>query len=206
MDHQDQPTFDRAFRRLVGAFRLRLSAGQLAELSTTYFRVLEGYPLDRALFVGKQLLETYTRMPYPAEWLSACARPDAPAGAPDAHQRWMTTSELDERAQADAWKYAAAPCACRDCLDAGVSDQPLRYVPTDLDATTYETAWDSRRGVVQIAGHWAHGDELARWYAARRACFAHAHRRGIPLRRVLERDDDGGAVLVSVSREPGEEG
>ena len=70
----------------------------------------------------------------------------------------------------------------------------MRFVPTHATFDTYERAWDRRRKVVQIVGHWAHGAELARWYEARAAFYACAPKR---LRRTL--------ALIG-EREPGEEG
>jgi len=52
--------------------------------------------------------------------------------------------------------------------------------------------------VVEIVGHWAHGEELARWYAARDAFFALAKRAPRTL-------FDAVAVIVG-DREPGIEG
>jgi hypothetical protein len=66
---------------------------------------------------------------------------------------------------------------------------------TDLDRP--ERAFDHVRHRLVHVGHWAHGDELARWYAARAACFASVARSS-PIARAL-------AVLVP-EREPGEEG
>jgi hypothetical protein len=53
-----------------------------------------------------------------------------------------------------------------------------------------------RRQRVEVVGHWAHGDELRRWYAARAACLASAKKYPRLVRR----------VLALVAREPGEEG
>jgi hypothetical protein len=82
-------------------------------------------------------------------------------------------------------------------MTAGVTDRELRFVPTLVeDHSREERAFHPRRRRLEVTGHWAHGDELARWYVAREAFFARAPRRG-PLARVL--------ALVG-TREPGEEG
>jgi hypothetical protein len=60
-----------------------------------------------------------------------------------------------------------------------------------------DRAVDTERNRVVVTGHWAHGQELARWYVAREAFFASAPRRG-PMARVL--------ALVGAGRDPGEEG
>ena len=73
-------------------------------------------------------------------------------------------------------------------------DRPLRFVPT-RDGDTEARAFNSRRNVVEIVGHWAHGDELARYYAAQAAFYALRHH-GPRVR----------ALIALVARDPGEEG
>jgi hypothetical protein len=89
-----------------------------------------------------------------------------------------------------------AGCTCVPCIRAGVSGWPLRFVPSHFDDGSEERAFNPVRGVVQLLGHWAHGDELAAWYASRDAAHA-ACPRG-PLRSALS--------TLLAEREPGEEG
>jgi hypothetical protein len=75
-----------------------------------------------------------------------------------------------------------------------MSDYALRFVPDDVHGVL-DRAIDTVRNRVVVTGHWAHGDELARWYAARDAFFASAPRH-TPIARAL-------LVLVGREREPG---
>jgi hypothetical protein len=70
-------------------------------------------------------------------------------------------------------------------------------VPTLVDGGE-ERAFNPRRNQVEVAGHWAHGAELRRWWTARDAFFGLARRVQPALARRL--------ALVLRDREPGEEG
>lgn len=185
-------TFDRAFRRVVGAFRLKLKVGELDELSRTYFRVLDAAPLEDVLAAGKACLSTCKTFPKAAEWLHAL--PMQPVTM-TADLRVMPTDERVTYWRAEALRFADDPCTCRSCQAASVTDRPLRFVPDDIDGRL-ERAIDTVRNRIVVTGHWAHGDELARWYGAYDAFFASAPRH-TPIAR---------ALLVLVTREPGEEG
>jgi hypothetical protein len=193
MIEADRGTFDRAFRRVCGVFRLRVKEAELAELSRTYFRILDTALLDDVLAAGKTCLATCRKFPKPAEWLAAL--PTAPVSVA-ADLRVMATPEREAYARAEALRYEDAPCGCVHCQEADVTDRPLRFVPDEV-LGVFDRAIDTERNRVVVTGHWAHGDELARWYEARDAFFARAPRRG-PLAHVL--------ALVGGGRDPGEEG
>jgi len=61
-------------------------------------------------------------------------------------------------------------CECVLCGQAGVTHRPIRYVPDDdeLKAKIGDR--------VILRGHWAHGQELKRWYAAKEAFWANVRR------------------------------
>lgn len=192
MTDLDRSTFDRACRRLYGAYRLKLKAEEQEELTQTYFRVLEGFPLDVVLNAGKVLLQQHKRMPSASEWFAACATSKGDTVVGPDNVRRMTVDEQQQWWYAERNRYRDDPCSCFLCQQAGVTDKPLRFVPTELDAEAFETAFNPRREQVQIVGHWAHGDELARWYDTRGKFFA------ITLRRMPR--------LLALMREPGQEG
>jgi hypothetical protein len=196
----DYRTFDRALRRVCGAFRLKLRGEEMAELTQTYFRVLELHPLAAVLDAGKRLIATSRRFPLAADWLTAIESPTH-ATAPAADVRHMGATELAEYEAAERERFNGPACWCIDCRAAHVEDRPLRFVPTMLTPEVYETAYHPHKQRMQIAGHWAHGPELAAWYAARAECMAHAKRipRFAALARILVRADRG-------EREPGEDG
>src|SRR5262245_43158013 len=124
----DFGTFDRAFGRVCGAFRLKLNATEQQELTRTYFKVLEGYDIESVLRVGRELLATCKRFPTVAEWFAAletCAPAPPP---PDCRQ--MTVSEIDTYTRADRQRFANAPCGCLECQEFGVAHESQRFVPT----------------------------------------------------------------------------
>jgi hypothetical protein len=188
--------FETAFGRVVTAFRLKLSATEREDLTRTYFRVLDTHAIDDVIAAGKRCLEKHRTFPKPADWLSELAHSSTVACPPD--RRTMRVDEADELARAAALGYEDPPCVCLMCQAAAITDRPLRFVPSTFDGDELERAFNPRRGVVEIVGHWAHGDELARWYVARDAFFGLVRRAP---RTLLD------AVRIIVGdRVPGEEG
>jgi hypothetical protein len=188
----DRVTFARAFQRVCGAFRLRFKANEAEDLTTTYFKILEPYPLDRVLLAGKQCMTVSRKFPLAADWVAAVV--DLSDRTPS-DVRQMTIDELDEHEAAERARWEDAPCSCVACVRANVGQSPLRFVPTHATFSEDERAFNPRRQAVQIVGHWAHGEELGRWYDARARFYASAPKR---FRRVL--------ALVGATREPGMEG
>ena len=188
-------TFDRALRRVFGAFRLKLKEAELATLSRTYFKVLAHAPLDDVLAAGKACLATCRRFPTVAEWAHALPAPVVAHVTADL--RVMATDEREAYWRAEALRWSDAPCGCWPCENAGMSDYALRFVPDDVNGVL-DRAIDTGRNRIVVTGHWAHGAELADWYRARDAFFASAPRR-TPIARAL-------LVLVGREREPGMEG
>ena len=190
MIDSDFGTFERAFGRVCGAFRLRFKANEAEDLTRTYFRILEPYPLALVLLAGKQCVSVSRKFPLAADWVAAVQALET-GQPPDVRQ--MTTDELDEHEAAERARWEGAPCSCVACVRANVGQSPPRFVPTHATADTYERAYNPQRRQVQIVGHWVHGAELAAWYRARAACYASAPK---TFRR----------VLALVSREVGVEG
>ncbi len=186
----DFGTFERAFGRVCGAFRLRFKANEAEDLTRTYFKILEPYPLDRVLLAGKHVMTVSRKFPLAADWVAAVA--DLAVSASPLDVRQMTTDELDEHEAAERARWDGQPCLCVACVRANVDDRPLRFVPTHATFSEDERAFNPRRKHVQVVGHWAHGEELLRWYAARATFYASAPKK---FRRVL--------ALVGAAREPG---
>lgn len=170
----DFPTFDKSFGRVVTAFRVKLRTEEREELTRTYFKILDVHAIDDVMAAGKRCVEKHRTFPKPADWLAELAATTAATCPPD--RRWMRVDEADELARAASLNWEDHPCLCRECVRAGVDDRPLRFVPSDFGDDELERAFNQRRGVVEIVGHWAHGEELARWYAARDAFFHLAQR------------------------------
>src|SRR5262245_28161430 len=117
MTDADYGAFETAFKRLSGAFRLHMKRDDQAQLTRTYFLMLKDHPLRQVLDTGKQLLSTSTRMPLPAQWLSALTPgPTAPADV-----RQMTLTEAHELEHARTHGYRGDLCACPQCVAADVA-------------------------------------------------------------------------------------
>src|SRR4030095_16089611 len=91
-------TSDRAFRRVCGAFRLKVTEAEQGDLSRTYFKLLEPYPLHRVLTGGKRLLETQRQFPAIADWLAACDHGPTVV-PPDRRQLTVSDVDLHDRAE-----------------------------------------------------------------------------------------------------------
>jgi hypothetical protein len=172
MFETDFSTFDRAFGRVCGAYRLKVKPTEAEELTRTYFKVLEAWPLDAVLVAGKKAMAKCRTFPKVADWIAelpATRERTAPADV-----RHMTTDEMDAHERAAAKRYEDDPCACPDCFNAFIHERPIRFVPTlvSLLADDDERAFNTRRNQIEVIGHWAHGAELARWYQARDHFFA----------------------------------
>jgi hypothetical protein len=191
MTAPEYATFDRAFGRVLGAFRVKVNTTERDELARTYFRILEPFELDDVIDAGRRCIERSKKFPLVADWLLELGGRAVAVLPFDV--RAMSTAEADELDEAARAFYTGPLCAFDCCL--GIS-RPLRYVPTLTDRGAEEKAMHPRRQRVEVVGHWAHGDELRRWYAARDACLASAKKYPRLVRR----------VLALVAREPGEEG
>jgi hypothetical protein len=195
----DIGTFATAFSRVVGAFRVHLKADEMDTLMRTYFKILEAYSISDVLLAAKACITKSRTFPKPADWLAECAALVHTKAPKDL--RWMSVTEMDALAHAAATAYQQDPCFCPACHFAGVDDRPQRFIPTPDGRGGHETAFNSRLNRVEPIGHWAHGDELARWYAARDHFF------GLFKTAVKRRQISPVLHLVgAVEREPGEEG
>ena len=153
------------------------------------------------LEAGKVLATTSRSFPKPADWIETIEtrrrQRDSRALLPAPDRRQMSQAEAAELARAKLMHFSDLPCGCAACFNAQVDDRPLRFVPTVDDRGHNERALNPQTNAVEMAGHWAHGDELARWYTARDECYAQWRAVGRP--RPFP-------TLTLVSREPGEEG
>lgn len=192
MTDDDFDLFDESFRRLASHYRLKTRPTELADLSRTYFRLLEDHPIRAVLDAGKRWLAGNRKFPKAVDWLDTLAAGSGPNAPRDVRQ--MAVDELAAYADAEQRRYTADPCRCAACARAGVDDLPMRFVPTLITEDDYERAYNPQRHRMQIAGHWAHAEELRRWYDARDACYRLATNHPLAMR------------LVMAGREPGQEG
>jgi hypothetical protein len=178
--------FRQAFARLA---RVTTVASRLEpDTIRDYWALLATYPLGQLVAAADHLAQTERYFPSVHQWIEAVAHVPPPPPRPEDH-RWMTASEMHDHATAAARGYQDDPCDCPACGAAGVSGKPLRFVPNDDG----ERAYNVQRRRLEAVGHWAHGAELARWYAARSTFFGQAQLSRYPaVRRLLERDRDPG--------------
>ncbi len=154
-----------AFRGLARVFPLRGDDHDITQVGGAYFKAMRRFDL-RAIQAGAEVwVQQGKRFPKPAEWIDSIPRKSAPIELP-------TLSDEAARVyvRAEGLRYEDAPCHCRDCEAAGVTDQPLRFVPE------YTSDGRDRKALlgdrIVTTGHWAHGDELKRWYAAKNKFWA----------------------------------
>jgi hypothetical protein len=189
----DFATFEVAFERMVTAFRTKLTVKETRDMPRIYFRALQTYPLDVVLLAGKWCVDHRKKLPPIVDWIEVLASRTPSTGPADA--RHMRVDELNAHERAAGLCYADAPCSCLECQAAGVDHLELRFVPTEMHDTAYERAYNARTKNLELVGHWAHGVELQRWYAARDAF--NALRDAHPVR---------GMRLLAAMREIGMEG
>jgi hypothetical protein len=207
MTDDDRDRFDQAFRRVAAAFRLKLKADALDDLAGVYFQLLKSHPLDVVLAAGQTCLRQRRSFPKPAEWLSVLTHNEV--GAPP-DVRVMTMIEAGEYVRAERLHFDDEPCGCLLCRAAGTSELRQRFVPDFADDGRTEKAFCPPKTRVVVVGHWAHGDELARWQRARDAFFALAIDKGHAgmIRRFgfVYTPPAHAPHLSLVEREPGMEG
>lgn len=165
MDAADEVSFGATFLKLRNVFNLRGDKADVRQAMQAYFRVLRGYPLAMVEAGAEAWLTRGERFPKPAEWLGAIPRQSASAGL-----LTMPDDEAAEYQRAASLFYEDEPCGCHLCKQAGVSHRMLRFVPEqDRDGGDAKMKIGDK---VVVRGHWAHGEELKRWYAARDAFLA----------------------------------
>jgi hypothetical protein len=161
------------FRDLQRVFPKRLDEHEQARIGGDYFKALRRFPLRQVQDGAEVWIQRGKYFPKPAEWIDAIPRPGAVV------RDVPTLSEADARdyQHAERLGYEGPTCRCGECIAAGVTEKPLRFVP--------EISADGRDRLVRIgertvtAGHWAHGQELARWYQARADFWNRCHELGL---------------------------
>lgn len=151
-----------SFRGLVRVFPLRGDEHELGQVGASYFRAMRRYPLPQVQAGAEAWIQKGERFPKPAQWIESI--PKRPVIA---ELRALSSDETREYLRAETLRYDDAPCRCSSCQRADVSDKPLRFVP-DFDRNDVPVHALIGERIV-TTGHWAHGEELARWYAAKNA-------------------------------------
>jgi hypothetical protein len=199
MTDADRPAFVSTFRRLAVTYRLKVRPAELESMIDMYVPLFEPYALHDVIAAGNACVSTHRRFPKPVDWLEVIARTQV--GAPP-DVRVMSTTEASEYVRAERLHWDdEEPCDCLLCQAVGIT-RHRRFVPDFTDDDREERAYCPPKNRVVVTGHWAHGTELERWYAARDKFF------GVPgkarvFANVLRRY---GFVYTPPEREPGQEG
>lgn len=152
--------FMATMRDVVRVFPIRGGDEDLQQLGASYFKALRRYPLAMVQDGAQRVIERNKHFPKPAEWLDAIPRATATATVEP-----LSAFDADEWQAAERGRWEQPACRCAECRDAGVTGRPMRFVP-NTDATGADV-----RGLIGertvTRGHWIHGHDLARWYAAK---------------------------------------
>lgn len=194
MTEADLPAFMEVLREVTAVFNVR---HDVDVISPAYFKALRTFPIRMVAEGGERCTMKLKRFPKPAEWAEMVPRPTA-TGVPE-----MNSFEAADYNEAESLFYEMPPCGCHLCKMAGVN-MPLRYVP-DTDEPKAKIG-----DRVVTRGHWAHGVELKRWYAAKEAFWAKARSLGYKSNLLNPSEKrvrpKRAAFSLMASREPGEDG
>lgn len=155
--------FADVFRAVQRVFPLRGEDHEIKQVMGAYFKALRRYPLSAVQAGADEVLVRSKHFPKPAEWIDAIPS----RRGPSVEIETMSEADALDYRRAESLKYDGPPCSCRSCVEAGVSERPLRFVPEQNPDGSDRKVRDVRGDRVVTAGHWAHGQELARWYEAR---------------------------------------
>lgn len=201
------------FKDLVRVFPFRGTEKDQQHAGSAYFKALKRFPLDLVAAGAEKYIATNKHFPKPVEWQAYIpARRQTVAD----EVVEMTADEAREWHRADVLRYEDAPCICRVCTAAGIHTRPIRYVPERTADDVERKVLDPTTNKVVTAGHWAHGEELVRWYRAKEHFWTEARKwqrshampatTGYGPRTVKQRIDAAFDRPVVADREPGEEG
>jgi len=196
MTDADHVTFVEVFQRLRSVFPLRGEAREIEQIIRVYFRALSRFDVDAVERGADEWMSKGTKFPKPAEWISV-----VPRGASAIQE--ATPTQAKEYYSALARRFEDDPCSCVACKSAGISHRMLRYVP-DHDADDRDIQVQFGRQVL-VLGHWAHGEELARWYRARDEFMALASKVGLKPKAIPTTKTQTLKQVAAYHAHPGEE-
>jgi hypothetical protein len=189
------------YRTMVVALQPR---GLERDTMAVYWADLHEFTLDELTGSARTLRQRQPKGIWPtsAEWFQAAEehRRRVQAGTlAQGDLRVMDPLEVETHRVAHRNCFDGEPCECLICQAAGVTLLRQRFVPEFYDDGEPVYAFNPKRKHREHLGHWAHGNELARWYLAREAFAAAVQAlKPSPLQTA--------GALVLVPREPGQEG
>lgn len=158
MTDQDLFAFMDIFRTITRVYPLRGEEHEKQDIGRAYFKAMRRFTLDQVRFGAENCIEHLQRFPKPVEWIKQIPRQRV--AQDDIAQ--LTTLELSEYRDAESKHWEGDPCGCPSCREVGVEHRLIRFVPNQPEE---RVRIDENR--TSVRGHWAHGNELKRWYAAK---------------------------------------
>lgn len=187
--------FGAIFQSVQLVFPLRGEEHEIRDVRSSYFKAMRRYDI-RAVQAGADVwLQRGKRFPRPAEWIDSI-----PTRPPASEIQELSSEEIRVYLRAESRGYEDDPCRCHACRLAGVDHRFLRFVP-EFDAEDRDAKVRLGDRIV-TRGHWAHGDELARWYVAKERFWGQLH----ALAAAKSIRPTGVKKQPHVEREPGQEG
>lgn len=194
------------FTTLTKVFPFRGDEAETSDIGRAYFKTLRKFPFDLVKVGADNCMAALEKFPKPAEWAK-----HIPKRLPGPEIPPLTTAESAEWRDAEKRGYEGDPCRCRECCETGMDTMLQRFVPSEPE----ERALLGDRMVLR--GHWIHGDDLRRWYAAKEKFWTEfrngvgAKTMGAPtiLRKMSATERIEAAFAkhrTAIEREPGEEG
>lgn len=181
-----------AFQRVVAQLAAVCAKAPGADATPALFRLLQRYDFVDVARAADVWAQGHKFFPTAADWIAAVRT--VPKGEPLLQ---MSAEETSEWLHAEQSHYESEPCCCRECTAAGVTDLPIRFVPTEDRFGEYEKRVIGSREVLR--GHWAHGQELGRWYQAKTAFYKRFYEIFPNAKRTTMADSLLGPILAALA-------
>ncbi len=206
MNESDLFPFLDVFKTLTKVFPFRGDEAETTDIGRAYFKTLRKFPLEQVKLGADNCIATMEKFPKPTDWMKRIPRRmPGPDAAP------LNATEESEWRDAERRGFEGDCCRCTLCVESGADTLKTHFVPTEPN----EPAMMGERHVLR--GHWIHGPELVRWWAARTEFFT-KFKRAMPGKvwpgyKPMSTQARIEAVFASkthnaihASRDPGEEG
>lgn len=192
MTTNDYATFREWFDTLASLFfRGPKNIDERSRMAGAYFSALEQYSAGDVFRGFEHLRDSWPSgkgMPAPSDWKVAMPRQTVARSL-----EVMTPVEMQESDEAERKGYEGGVCQCVACRAAGVTHQPIRYVPQEDVSGELLRRRHPVTGYEKILGVWIHGERLRNWYTARAnfyEAFAKLKHRQMPIATVDDPHDE----------------
>lgn len=173
--------FKEIFDDVRAVFPLRGDDEEITRIMGQYFRALRRFHLHQVRTGAENCVRAMRKFPRPAEWIDGI-----PKYAASREITELTPAQAREWIQAELKRWEGEPCSCSLCQEAGVTHRFTRFVP-EFDADDRDLRARIGERII-TRGHWAHGDELKRYYAARDEFWEKCEVLGLRNKKQIDRD------------------